>query len=197
MENEIKNLKASLGVMRDYAKDAENLISQINKETENIRKDYNLTLQQIKDMIHEDMHELKKFSNPKYHDTTCIRVHLGKDKNDLPIWLYTLLFDYSSPNENYKMAIKQYIRWEDRPSPDVLYADGAFAGEGVYPKMDPELQLLCENWPDLLRQAYEKMLEAYKKNVSSDLQKVVAQKERIYQKYCRLKAVGDSADTDN
>ena len=33
MEKEIKNLKASLEVMRDYAKEAENLISQINRET--------------------------------------------------------------------------------------------------------------------------------------------------------------------
>ena len=167
MKNEIKNLKASLEVMRDYAKEAENLISQINKETENIKKDYDHTLQQIKDMIHEDMHELKKFSNSKYPDTTCIKVHLGKDKNNLPIWEYTLLFENSSPNENYKMAIKQYIRWEDRPSPDVLYADGAFAGEAGHAKLDPELQ------------------------------KAVAQKERIYQRYCCLKAVCDSADAAN
>lgn len=36
MKNEIKNLKASLEVVRDYAKEAENLVTQINKETENI-----------------------------------------------------------------------------------------------------------------------------------------------------------------
>ena len=39
------------------------------------------------------------------------------------------------------------------------------------------------------------MLKAYKKNVTSDLQKAVAQKERIYQKYCCLKAVCDSVNT--
>lgn len=33
MKNEIKNLKASLEVIRDYAKEAENLVTQINKES--------------------------------------------------------------------------------------------------------------------------------------------------------------------
>lgn len=192
MENEIKNLKASLEVVRDYAKEAENLVTQINKETENIRKEYDLTLPQIKDMIHEDMHVLKEFSNPKYPDTTRLTVCVGQE-NGLHFKAYILLSDEGE----YKKAIKKQISWSwgGIPSSDVLYADGAFAGESANPKMDAELQLLCENWPDVLRQAYEKMLKAYKKNVTSDLQKAVAQKERIYQKYCCLKAVCDSVNT--
>ena len=198
MKNEIKNLKASLEVVRNYAKEAENLVTQINKEAENLRKEYDLTLPQIKDMIHEDMHTLKKLCNPKYPDTTRLTVCVGQ-KNWMHYDAY-ILFDQLSatePDKKYKMAIKKYIDWNDRPSPDILYADGAFAGEAGYEKLDPELQLLCENWPDVLKQAYEKMLAAYKKNVTSDLQKAVAQKERIYQRYCCLKAVCDSADAAN
>ena len=92
MKNEIKNLKASLEVVRDYAKEAENLVTQINKETENIRKEYDLTLPQIKDMIHEDMHVLKEFSNPKYPDTTRLTVCVGQE-NGLHFKAYILLSD--------------------------------------------------------------------------------------------------------
>ena len=198
MKNEIKNLKASLEVVRNYAKEAENLVTQINKEAENLRKEYDLTLPQIKDMIYEDMHVLKEFSNPKYPDTTCLPICVGQESG-MHYKAYILFEQLSvtEPDKKYKMAIKKHVSWNDRPSPSILYADGAFAGESVNPKMDPELQLLCENWPDVLKQAYEKMLTAYKKNVTSDLQKVVAQKERIYQKYCSLKAVCDSADTED
>lgn len=92
MKNEIKNLKASLEVVRDYAKEAENLVTQINKETENIRKEYDLTLPQIKDMIHEDMLVLKEFSNPKYPDTTRLTVCVGQE-NGLHFKAYILLSD--------------------------------------------------------------------------------------------------------
>ena len=190
MENEIKSLKASLEVMRDYAKEAENLVTQINKETENIKKDYAHTLQQVKDMIHEDMCELKKFSNPKFPGTTCLPVCFGQESG-IHFMAYIILSDEGE----YKKVIKKQTSWSVMPLPDVLYADGAFAGEAGYAKLDPELQLLCENWPDVLKQAYEKMLEGYKKNMTSDLQKAIAQKERIYQKYCCLRAVCDSINT--
>lgn len=198
MKNEIKNLKASLEVIMDYAKEAENLVTQINKETENIRKDYDLTLPQIKDMIHEDMHVLKEFSSQKYPDTTCLPVCVGQESG-IHYKAYILFEQLSVTglDKKYKMAIKKHVSWNNSPSQSILYADGAFAGESANPKMDAELQLLCENWPDVLRQAYEKMLAAYKKNVTSDLQKAVAQKERIYQRYCCLKAVCDSADAAN
>lgn len=101
MKNKIKNLKASLEVVRDYAKEAENLVTQINKETENIRKEYDLTLPQIKDMIHEDMHVLKEFSNPKYPDTTRLTVCVGQE-NGLHFKAYILLSDEGE----YKKPLK-------------------------------------------------------------------------------------------
>lgn len=108
MKNEIKNLKASLEVIRDYAKEAENLVTQINKETENIRKDYDLTLPQIKDMIHEDMHVLKEFSSQKYPDTTCLPVCVGQESG-IHYKAYILFEQLSVTglDKKYKMAIKK------------------------------------------------------------------------------------------
>ncbi|MBT9841474.1 hypothetical protein [Blautia sp. MCC283] len=195
------DLQTEIKALQEYRREAESLIEKINSVTKKMENDVVNDIEKIKKQIAEDMNEMFSYVSPDIYETQSISVRdfVERDeKGTYPLAYFSIKFGQKiySMDSNTGLTPYEIAIMEDCYSYSAIYADGHWADE--YPNVARQknygrdkniqtvIEILCRNWDSILKGAYQKIKEAYRKDTEKKLQETLQMNTEVQVRRSRL-----------
>lgn len=204
--NEKKKLQVEIKAMQTYREEANELIEKINMSIKDVNASADMEIERIKERIEKDLVELSQYISDDIYSTKRISLskYVEKQKSDsgeYPIAYFEIYFDGESYSVNESVGVTEYkiAIVENCHSYAAVYADGLWADN--YPEVarcknwgkgrtiNTVIEILCQNWNEIINGAYIEIKRAYKEDTEKKLKDTLQKQENSVLRYETLSGV--------
>lgn len=151
------DLQTEIKALQEYRREAESLIEKINSVTKKMENDVVNDIEKIKKQIAENMNEMFSYVSPDIYETQSI-------------------------------SVRDFVERDEKGTYPLAYFSIKFGQKnyGRDKNIQTVIEILCRNWDSILKGAYQKIKEAYRKDTEKKLQETLQMNTEVQVRRSRL-----------